>query len=288
MRKSFLALLFFLAAASASAPPSAQFRYDLADRSLVESRLKSFTPTNENRFQTIKQLFESAGCAGERLIAQPVPRLKQPNLICVLPGTGDAEILVGAHFDFVATGSGVADNWSGAALLPSLYESISNRHPRHTYKFIAFNGEEDGLVGSEFYAKKLSYADKARIQAMVNMDTLGLSPTEVWVGHSDKELVLAAKAVANELKLPMTGIQFEQVGSTDSESFARRSIPSITFSSVTRDTWPILHSTRDTIAVIRSNDYYDSYHLLAVYLNFLDEYLSQPKSERMFRKKRKQ
>jgi len=236
----------------------------------------------------MKQLFAESGCSGEKFTEQAVPHLKEPNLVCVLPGTGDASILVGAHFDSVDAGEGVVDNWSGAALLlPSLFETLSRRPHRHTYVFIAFSGEEKGLVGSEYYAKKLTKEEKLRIHAMINMDTLGLTPTKIWVNHSDEELVRVATVVANALHAPLAGVNVEQVGSTDSESFLSRRIPSIAFHSITQETWPILHSPRDKFTSISMDDYYETYRLITGYLSYLDDYLSRPKEERAFSGKKK-
>ena len=71
-------------------------------------------------------------------------------MICALPGTSDKVIIVGAHFDHVPKGDGVADHWSGASLLPSLYEAIKKEPRRHSYIFIGFTDEEKGEVGSHF------------------------------------------------------------------------------------------------------------------------------------------
>jgi hypothetical protein len=74
----------------------------------------------------------------------------------------------------------------------------------------------------------------------------------------------------------LNGVNFERVGSTDSESFARRKIPRITVHSMTQKNHDagILHSSKDKLSVINFDDYYDTYHLLAVYLVFLDRYLA--------------
>ena len=56
----------------------------------------------------------------------------------------------------------------------------------------------------------------------------------------------------------------------DSESFAKYKIPRITIHSVTQQTWPILHSSKDKLDEIKMDDYYASYRLMAGYLAFLD------------------
>ena len=81
---------------------------------------------------------------------------------------------MGAHYDRVSAGNGVVDNWSGASLLPSLYEAVKGQPREHTYIFIGFTDEEKGLVGSRFYVRQMMKQQVAATDAMVNMDTLGL------------------------------------------------------------------------------------------------------------------
>ena len=108
---------------------------------------------------------------------------------------------------------------------------------------------------------------------MVNMDTLGLAPTEVWASHSDKRLLGALAYVAKQLNLPVTGVNVEQVGSTDAEQFSERKIPSITIHSLTQETWNahILHTSKDKLSVLRLDDYYQTYRVIVAYLAFLDQ-----------------
>jgi hypothetical protein len=266
------AVLLSLSMSSAVAEP---LRLNLVPRAVVEARLGKYGGTNRERGATLERMFVEAGC-GEHLSEQSVPWSKVPNRICVLPGQTGKVIIVGAHFDRVPEGHGVADNWSGASLLPSLYQSIKNEPRRHTYIFIGFTDEETGLVGSRFYVRKMTPDQVAATVAMVNMDVLGLGPTNVWVSRSDKRLMLALGYVGKLLNLPVNGVNFERVGSTDSESFARRKIPRITVHSMTQKNHDagILHSSKDKLSVINFDDYYDTYHLLAVYLVFLDRYLA--------------
>lgn len=265
------AVLLSLSISSAAADT---LRLSPVSRVVVEARLGQYRGSNSEREATLKRMFVEAGC-GEHLSEQPVRRSRAPNLICVRPGR---VIIVGAHFDRVSVGDGVADNWSGAALLPSLYQAISTEPRQHTYIFIAFTDEEWGLVGSRFYARQMTSEQVAATDAMVNMDTLGLAPTKVWVSRSDKRLTVALMDVAESLKSPLGGVNFEYVGTTDSESFARRKIPSIAVHSLTQENWDegILHSSKDKLSAIHLDEYYETYHLLAVYLVFLDGYFRAP------------
>ena len=144
------------------------------------------------------------------------------------------------------------------------------RPRKHTIIFIGFTDEEKGMVGSEFYANHMTKEERDRVDAMVNMDTLGLSPTKIWLSHSDKNLVNLAAKVAAAMKLPIAAVNFEQVGATDSDSFLNKKMPVITIHSVTQQNHHILHSTDDKLHSINMDDYFATYRLAAVYLAFLD------------------
>jgi len=247
-------------------------------REVVEIRLGMYGGNNAHREATLKEMFVEAGCDGQHISEQPVKESKVPNVICYLPGSSKSVIIVGAHFDRAPEGDGVVDNWSGASLLPSLYESLKIEPHRHTYIFIGFTDEERGEVGSHFYAQKMSKEQVATTDAMVNMDTLGLGPTEVWASHSDKRLTGALAYIAQRLKVPIAGIDVEEVGSTDSEQFAERKIPRITIHSLTQATWNarILHTPKDKLSAMRLDDYYQTYRLLAAYLGYLDQVAGTP------------
>lgn len=255
-------------------------RYNPVSREVVEARLRKYTGNNKQREATLKQMFAEAGCDDQHISEQPVKGSKLPNVICLLPGSSDRVIIVGAHFDRVSEGDGVVDNWSGASLLPSLYEGVKIGPRKHNYIFIGFTDEERGEVGSRFYARQMTKEQVAATDAMVNMDTLGLAPAEVWASHSDKGLTGALAYIAKQLNVPVTVVNVEQVGSTDAEQFAERKIPRITIHSLTQETWNarILHTSKDKISAMRLDDYYQTYRLLAVYVAFLDELSSVPEA----------
>ena len=260
-----------LLAGCLSASAAAQITFKLADRATVEARLKSYGGDNNQREQTIKKMFADVGCKD---ISEEEVKHLPPNVICVLPGQTDEIILVGAHTDRVNEGDGVVDNWSSASLLPSLFYSMNISAQRHhTFVFVGFTGEEKELLGSKFYVQHLTAEQRKKIVAMVNSDTLALGPTEVWASHADKQLLDPLAMVANSLKLPLSVMNVDNFGTTDSESFARVGIPRITVHSVTQATWSILHTAQDNMTAVKMKDYYDSYHLLAAYLAFLDGYL---------------
>lgn len=250
--------------------PAPSATYALLSRDVIESRLRSAPHRNEDREAALDAMFVETGCQGGNLSEEPVKHEKFPNIICRMPGSIDSTIIIGAHFDKVARGRGVVDNWSGASLLPSLFQSLHDQPRKHTFIFIGFTAEEKGLVGSRYYVSQMTADEAARTRAMVNIDTLALGPTKIWLTHSDRKLASAFYGVAQSMKLPVAIVNADRVGNDDSASFMRRKIPTLMIHSITSPTLHVLHSADDNLSAVRFRDYYDSYRLIAAYLAWLD------------------
>ena len=83
-------------------------------------------------------------------------------------------VLAGAHLDSVEEGPGINDDGSGTAWQLEVAEQIARmRKPqRHKIRFLWFGGEEDGLVGSQYYAAQLSEREVSRIDVMIDTDMI--------------------------------------------------------------------------------------------------------------------
>lgn len=163
-------------------------------------------------------------------------------------------------------------------MLPTLYESLSTLPRRHTFIFIGFADEERGLIGSQFYVKQMSLSDRSHAKAMINLECLGMNPTEVWASHTDKQLLDELAAVSQAMNIPVTAVNVEKVGTADSESFAAAKIPRATIHSVDQKTLAVLHSDADNMEAIRPDLYYESYRLIAAYLSTVDEWFDKPQA----------
>jgi Zn-dependent M28 family amino/carboxypeptidase len=265
--------LLAMVAIFAATTTSAQIRFKQLPIETIQSRLEMAKSKNSEREQTLKQMFIDAGCPS--VTEAKVKGDSDQNVICLLPGKSDRTIVVGGHFDHVKVGDGVVDNWSGASLLPSLMQSILGNAREHTVVFIGFTAEEKGLVGSKAYVKDLGKEGLAKISAMVNFDTLGLAPTEVWATHGNAGLVNALFQIAAIMKLPLSIMNVDGPADSDSQSFREKKIPALTIHSLTQDTAQFLHSPKDTIDAIKIDDYYTTYRLSAAYLVMLDQGLDK-------------
>jgi hypothetical protein len=272
-----IALLMFWVICFLSVSPSRVSAQPIAFRkttpAVLESRLHDCPERSAQRLKKLRELFRAAGCAEDRLSEQPVKGSPEPNLVCTLRGELESTILIGAHFDNEGSGHGVIDNWTGAVLLPILYESLKAYPRKHTFVFIEFAAEEAGLLGSKCYADHMASEEVTMTRAIVNLDCLGLGSTAVWVSHSEKALVDTLDRLAAAAKLPLRGVNVGKVGFMDAESFSRYKIPKILLHSITQRTLQDINSFNDNFDVVRWQDYYDSYLLVAAYLAYLDSSL---------------
>ena len=236
---------------------------------IVETRLETCPSRISERRERLKQLFMEVGCQGPYLKEQRVRRSRF-NVICTLEGESDSTIIIGAHHDKARNGDGVVDNWSGASLLPSLYEALKSDQRQHTFVFIGFTDEEKGLIGSKHFVKSLSKEEKEEIKAMINLDSLGLSYTKLWWNEAGQDMVNTIAGVADQMGLEVSGVDPSRVGGGDNESFEKLGIPALMVHSVTEEKLKILHSRHDNLKAIQMDDYYDTYRLLAAYLSYLD------------------
>ena len=98
-----------------------------------------------------------------------------PNVVAETErGDPDHVVLLGAHLDSVPAGPGINDDGSGTAFQLELAEQLARpgTPPRNKIRFLWFGGEEDGLVGSQYYAAHMSDADVARSDMMLDTDMI--------------------------------------------------------------------------------------------------------------------
>jgi len=82
------------------------------------------------------------------------------NVIGHVPGTQDGAVIVGAHYDsrpFEGSAPGAEDNGSGVASMLAIAKAFmaSKAKPKKSVFFIAFAGEEAGMIGSKHFADAL-------------------------------------------------------------------------------------------------------------------------------------
>ncbi|WP_149275944.1 M28 family metallopeptidase [Pareuzebyella sediminis] len=133
-------------------------------------------------------------------VSNSIQRNVSKNVLALLPGTDrkDEYILYSAHWDHFGVGrpidndsiyNGAVDNASGTACLLAIAEAFKKVEHQRSIVFIAVTGEEQGLLGSAYYAEHPIYEPQKTV-ANINMDAFN-SPgpmrdlTITGFGHSE-------------------------------------------------------------------------------------------------------
>lgn len=225
--------------------------------------------TNPERERLVVELFRQAGAQASEIRLQDSGRGRN-NIIVVKKGRSDRVVVVGGHHDKVSVGAGTIDNWTGATMVINLYQAMRDLDTEATYVFIAFAREEEGLLGSSRYVDGLSKDQRSKIDAMINLDTLGVDGTFSWKNNSTRSLLDLIAKTAGEERLDLVETVLYG-GDADSSSFRRVGIAAMTvFGASDAVIWDIIHSANDNFAAFSLPNYKNAYLLTLALLKRMD------------------
>jgi Zn-dependent M28 family amino/carboxypeptidase len=170
------------------------------------------------------------------------------------PSLRDEFVVIGAHYDHIGIKAelgevyyGADDNASGTGALLEIAQAFSqcSRKPKRSILFIAFTGEERGLIGSQYYVDH-PVVPLSKTVAMFNMDMIGRNdPDIIDIGcMGDENLITFSNDASRIVDI---NIHFNKDNihvSTDHASFLIKDIPVLfyhdgggDFAHKTIDTW---------------------------------------------------
>ncbi len=165
------------------------------------------------------------------------------NVIGYIDNQAENTVIIGAHYDHLGMGiqgslyrgdepqihNGADDNASGVAMMLQLADSLSLKHKGNNYLFIAFSGEEMGLLGSNYFVKN-STIDLSKANYMINMDMVGRlrqdSTLSISGTGTSPVWTQSLNALNKDFKLVL---KESGVGPSDHTSFYLQDIPVLHF-----------------------------------------------------------
>lgn len=276
--------------------------YMRVDRAVIVKRVQTVPASDEERIDTIRAQFKTAGCASDQIQEQAIPDVDLPNIICTLPGTEPGTIVIATRLDSKAHGDEALVDWGGVAMMPLLAESLNSAPHRLTLVFAAFAGHDHGFAGATWYLKHLNDRQRSEIKAMIDVDKVGRTPAAYAFPGPDTSRMASVgqKAVLKEishepttpskvlpiaarsLKLPEEPQLINDIPATDARVFEDAKIPSIVIHSVayTVITPPAkVEEVRLARTALDPQAYTDTYNLLCVYVLYLDKVYSLARSK---------
>lgn len=178
------------------------------------------------------------------------------NIVGLIPGIDenlkDEYIIVGAHMDHNGVDAegfiypGADDNGSGTCLVMELARSMmaNGEKPRRSIIFVLFAAEEQGLLGSKYFASHLS-VPKENIIAMFNFDMVGRGNGNINIAGAENfpQMWNIIKEFFPPEKLKNLG-KFRAGANSDHYPFQELGIPAFFFISAGQH--PEYHRTDDT------------------------------------------
>ena len=198
----------------------------------------------------MKPRSRSTGVKAALRVAVAHDRAKTANLVGRIagsdPSVADECVVVGAHYDHLGFGGensaspdqigqphlGADDNASGtAAILAVARAFASEAPPRRTVVFVAFSGEELGVLGSAHFVKNPpAGCPVPKMQLMVNLDMVG-RPQQGKLYVHGVDTARGMRAMVRELaeRSPPIALRVEVggegFGSSDNTSFYAKDVP---------------------------------------------------------------
>lgn len=144
------------------------------------------------------------------------------------------EVLVTAHIDSVRN-KGADDDGSGTAALMEIARLVANTNPRHSIKFVGFDQEELGLIGSRAYVNELDESSDS-ILGVLQADMIGYDgdkDSAIHIIDCDRQdskflkdgFVSVAKALGHEFD-----VIEDCTNRSDHASFWKKNIPAVLIS----------------------------------------------------------
>ncbi|MGB1307626.1 MAG: M28 family peptidase [Oceanihabitans sp.] len=164
------------------------------------------------------------------------------NIVAYIDNKAENTVIIGAHYDHLGYGAegslhrgekaihnGADDNASGVAVMLNLAKRLMKGNTNNNYLFLAFSGEEMGLLGSNYFVKNPTI-DTKKANYMINMDMVGRlkkdSTLAVYGVGTSPIFKQTLKANNSRFKL----VQKESgVGPSDHTSFYNADIPVLHF-----------------------------------------------------------
>jgi aminopeptidase Y len=198
----------------------------------LPDHVATFGLSQEEAAPFIAQLQNGTKLDGTAYIDGEVQNIETYNVVAQTT-QGDANncVMLGAHSDSVAEGPGINDDGSGTITLLEVATELTKFKVNNCVRFGWWAGEEEGLLGSDYYAEHLSPEENQKVRLFMDYDMLA-SPNFAYQVYNatnadspagSEELRDLYTSFYKANNIPYTFIKFD--GRSDYDGFIRSGIP---------------------------------------------------------------
>jgi aminopeptidase YwaD len=184
----------------------------------------------------------------------------------------DKYIVIGGHYDHLGMMGpkvyfpGADDNASGIGVMLEMARYFKENQPDYSLIFVAFSGEEAGLLGSYHFVKNCLVPIE-NIKFMLDLDMVGYGETGFNIHNGVNEPLLMEKmnkiVVSQNLDIKL--IPKENINQSDHYPFTEQKIPALFVTSGVKDS-KFYHSVDDTYSSVTFDKIGPLMHLLITFV----------------------
>ncbi|MCJ1238023.1 hypothetical protein MMC14_006011 [Varicellaria rhodocarpa] len=137
----------------------------------------------------IKKLQAGSAVDSSAYIDAIVENIGTTNIIAQTnAGDPDNCVMLGGHSDSVSAGPGINDDGSGTLTLLEIATQLTKYTVNNRVRFAWWAGEEEGLLGSDYYVSQLSAEENSKIRLFMDYDMLA-SPNYAYQVYNATDAV---------------------------------------------------------------------------------------------------
>lgn len=195
--------------------------------------------------------------------------VRMANIVGMIPGVNSSlsgePVIIGAHYDHLGIDAqsarhfpGADDNAAGIAVLIEVASNLARTFaPQRPILFVAFSGEESGLLGSQYFVDNPPAGfDSSDLYAMINLDAVGRlegRDLQVFATDSAYEWPFMAQGIGFTIGVKTT-FAANTIASSDHVSFLNAGIPAIHLFSGVHEDYHQLSDSADKLDLVGMAD----------------------------------
>lgn len=196
------------------------------------NHIATFGLSGEEAEPVLKKLKQGTHVDGIAYIDAEVNEIQTVNIVAqTTEGDSDNCVMLGAHSDSVTEGPGINDDGSGTISLLEVASQLTKFNVSNCVRFAWWAGEEEGLLGSDYYVASLSDQENQKIRLFMDYDMMAspnfayqiYNATNAVNPRGSEELRDLYISWYKEQGLNYTFIPFD--GRSDYDGFIRNGIP---------------------------------------------------------------
>lgn len=198
----------------------------------VPEHVATFGLSGKDAAPIVEKLKKGKAVDSIAYIDSEVKQIQTTNIIAqTVEGDPDNCVMLGGHSDSVTEGPGINDDGSGSLTLLEVATQLTKFSVNNCVRFAWWAGEEEGLLGSDYYVDVLPLEENLKIRLFMDYDMMGSPNFAYQIYNATNAANPTGSEELRELYVDwytQQGLNFTFIpfdGRSDYDAFIRNGIP---------------------------------------------------------------